>query len=72
MKKNIVIKVEWVEEDGMYLATSEDLAGLIIQEKKLEECCDTARRFAYDMIGEYQSEPEKNVTIDFDVLDKAG
>jgi predicted RNase H-like HicB family nuclease len=72
MKNKVVIKVEWVEEDQMYLATSDDLVGLVIQEKSLDDCCKTAQEFAYDMIGEYQPEPQKNVVIDFEVLDKVG
>lgn len=72
MKKKIIIKVEWIEEDGMYLATSEDLVGLIIQEKSLDDCCKTAQEFAYDMVGEYEPDPQSKVEVDFEVLDKAG
>ncbi len=72
MKKTIVIKVEWQEEEGVYLATSEDLAGLIVEETSLQNCCALARHFAHDMIGEYQPDPAANVTIAFDIQDKAG
>lgn len=70
MKKKILIKVEWIEEDGMYLATSDDLVGLIIQEKSLDDCCKTAQEMAYDMVGEYEPDPKSKVEIDFDVSDK--
>lgn len=72
MKKKILIKVEWVEEDGMYLATSEDLMGLIIQEETLDACCKTAQDFAYEMVGEYEPDPQSKVELDFEIFDKAG
>jgi len=72
MKKKILIKVEWVEEDGMYLATSDDLMGLIIQEETLDVCCKTAQDFAYEMVGEYEPDPQSKVELDFEIFDKAG
>lgn len=71
-QKNIVIKVEWIEEDEIYIATSDDLVGLIIQEETVDACCKTAQEFAYDMIEEYQKDAQKNVSIDFNIIDKAG
>ena len=50
MKKKILIKVEWVEEDGMYLATSEDLVGLIIQEKSLDDCCNCDAKKVFQQV----------------------
>lgn len=71
-KKNITIKVEWVAEDEAYVATSDDLIGLVIQEENVDDCCNIAREFAYDMIGEYQDNAREAVSIDFDIKDKAG
>jgi|GEM_PF-1948956 hypothetical protein len=71
MKKKILIKVEWVEDDGVYVATSDDLVGLVIEEDTLEACCKTAQVFAYDMIGQYEPDPESKVELDFEILDKA-
>lgn len=65
MQRIVTIRVEWKEEDRAWLATSDDLVGLIVQEETFEDCCQTAREVAVDMLSQYQDGVTAGLLIDF-------
>ncbi|MDP2206943.1 MAG: DUF1902 domain-containing protein [Alphaproteobacteria bacterium] len=65
MQRTVTIRVEWKEEDSAWLATSDDLVGLIIQEETLEDCCRISREVAQDMLAQYQEGESVPLLIDF-------
>ncbi len=49
MKKAITLNIEKLPE-GVFLATSTDIPGLVVQEKTITETLDSAREVAQAMI----------------------
>ncbi len=49
MQKTIILNIEKLPE-GVFLATSMDVPGLVVQEKTITETLDSAREVAREMI----------------------
>lgn len=67
MPRTISIRVEWLPEEGCWLATSDDLVGLVIQEDSLEDCCRTAQTMAREMLAAYEDIEKSGLIIDFTI-----
>ncbi|HRJ66931.1 MAG TPA: DUF1902 domain-containing protein [Alphaproteobacteria bacterium] len=65
MARTVSIRVEWQAEDGVWVATSDDLVGLVIQENTLDDCCRSAQAAAREMLAEYEDIQKTGLLIDF-------
>lgn len=67
MPRKITIRVEFQTEDAVWVATCDDLVGLVVQENSLEDCCQTAQAVAKDMLAQYADIEKTALVIDFSI-----
>jgi predicted RNase H-like HicB family nuclease len=71
MEKMIDIKVEQFEENGevYYLATSDDVQGLVAQGSTVEETLDIAKSLIYDLIEVRKEIDEQSLETNIKLID---